>query len=233
MKAEVEQLLILQDRDKKMRVIERELAQAPAERAAFEKRMTDISAQLDQAKTRVKEIEVERKRLELDVEERRGKINRFKTQQLETRRNEEYQALTNEIGRFEKDIEQIEDRELELMEESEALKPKVQAAEAEAAATRKQVEQQRSDLEAKLKTLQEQLDTLKSDRQSLTAGLDEELLYRYDRLFQNKGEAVVGVENQICMGCHMKITTQTVVRVKGGLEVVGCDQCGRILYWEG
>jgi len=231
MKAEVEQLLILQDRDKKIRALERELAQAPAERTAFEKRISDIETRLDRAKTRVKEIEVERKRFELDVNTKREKINRFKTQQLETRKNEEYQALTNEIGRFEKDIEEVEDRELELMEEAESLKPTVQAAEAEAAATRKQVEQQRIDLEAKLKALQEQSDTLKSDRQKLTEGLDEDLLYRYDRIFQGKGEAVVGLEHQVCMGCHMKITTQTVVRVRGGQEVVGCDQCGRILFW--
>jgi predicted nucleic acid-binding Zn-ribbon protein len=28
----------------------------------------------------------------------------------------------------------------------------------------------------------------------------------------------------------MKVTTQTVVRVKGGREIVHCEQCGRILY---
>jgi predicted nucleic acid-binding Zn-ribbon protein len=28
----------------------------------------------------------------------------------------------------------------------------------------------------------------------------------------------------------MKVTTQTAVRVKGGKEIVSCEQCGRILY---
>ena len=34
-----------------------------------------------------------------------------------------------------------------------------------------------------------------------------------------------------CMGCHMKLTTQTAVRVKNEKEIVHCEQCGRILYY--
>lgn len=232
MKAEVEQLLILQDRDKKIRAVERELSAAPDERKAFEKRMADIEATLDKAKTRAREIEVERKNQQLEAQTKRDKIARFRNQQLETRKNEEYQALTNEIARAERDITAIEDGELDLMEEAETLKPRVLAAEAQATTTRQQVEKQRTDLEGKLKALQDQLSVLQSDREALTAGLDEELLYRYNRIFQGKGEAVVGLENQVCQGCHMKLTTQTLVRVKGGHEIVGCEQCGRILYWE-
>ncbi len=232
MKSEVEQLLILQDRDKKIRAVERELAAAPGERKAFEKRMSDLEAALEKAKARVREIEVERKNQQLEAQTKRDKIARFRNQQLETRKNEEYQALTNEIARAERDITAIEDGELELMEEAETLKPQVLEAETQAATTRKQVERQRADLETKLKTLQEQLSALQSDRESLTAGLEEDLLYRYNRLFQGKGEAVVGLENQVCQGCHMKLTTQTAVRVKGAQEIVNCEQCGRILYWE-
>jgi predicted nucleic acid-binding Zn-ribbon protein len=50
-------------------------------------------------------------------------------------------------------------------------------------------------------------------------------------LFASKGDAaVVALEHEVCTGCHMKITTQTVHRVKNGREIVGCEQCGRILY---
>ena len=58
----------------------------------------------------------------------------------------------------------------------------------------------------------------------------EDLLDTFNRLFHNKSEAVVALEHDVCTGCHMKITTQTVVRVKGEKEIVHCEQCGRMLY---
>ena len=83
-----------------------------------------MTSNLDASKLRAKQIEVERKKLEVEAGAKRDNINRFKTQQFQTRKNEEFQALSNEIKRFEKDIETIEDKELELMEELERLKPR-------------------------------------------------------------------------------------------------------------
>ena len=71
---------------------------------------------------------------------------------------------------------------------------------------------------------------LETERASLAVGLDEDLLDTFTRLFANNGEAVVPLEHETCMGCHMKVTTQTVVKVKGQREIVHCEQCGRILY---
>ena len=60
------------------------------------------------------------------------------------------------------------------------------------------------------------------------------MLDRFNRLFASKGDAaVVALEHEFCTGCHMKVTTATSVRVKGGLEIVSCEQCGRILYLGG
>ncbi len=75
-----------------------------------------------------------------------------------------------------------------------------------------------------------QLKDLEKERAGIAEGIDEDLLDTFNRLFANKSEAVVALEHETCMGCHMKITTQTAVRVKGGREIVHCEQCGRILY---
>jgi predicted nucleic acid-binding Zn-ribbon protein len=72
---------------------------------------------------------------------------------------------------------------------------------------------------------------LTAERTQLANGIDEDLLSRFDRLFASKGDAaVVALEHEVCTGCHMKVTTQTAHRVKGGKEIVSCEQCGRILY---
>ena len=61
--------------------------------------------------------------------------------------------------------------------------------------------------------------------------IDEDLLDRFDRLFESKGDAaIVAIEHGICTGCHMKVTTATAMHARTGKEIVNCEQCGRILY---
>ena len=228
----IERLLVLQDRDQKLRTLRLELKNLPAERTALEARLAAGAAELEAARQRGRDIELEKKKLELDAQAKRDSIAKFRTQQFQTRKNEEFQALTNEIKRFESDIVKIEDRELELMEDAEKAKLSLASAEGEYARQKSSVQSQIADIEAKLQAINSKSTELDGERAKLAEGVDEDLLYEYDKLFTNKaGLAVVALEAGNCMGCHMKLTTQTAVRVKNSKEIVHCEQCGRILYY--
>ena len=227
---EIEKLLVLQDRDRKIRTLKNELKVAPLERVESEERLAAALKQLDAVKLKAKEIEVERKKLEIEAQSKRDSIAKFQTQKFQTRKNEEFQAFNNEITRYEGEIRTVEDRELELMDDAEKMKATVTATEQQTKATKAQVERQLADITAKIDAVATQLTELETERASLAVGLDEDLLDTFDRLFAGKGEAVVPLEHETCMGCHMKVTTQTVVKVKGQREIVHCEQCGRILY---
>ena len=227
---EIEKLLVLQDRDRKIRTLKNELKVAPLERVESEERLAAALKQLDAVKLKAKEIEVERKKLEIEAQSKRDSIAKFQTQKFQTRKNEEFQAFNNEITRYEGEIRTVEDRELELMDDAEKMKATVTATDQQTKATKAQVERQLADITAKIDAVATQLTELETERASLAVGLDEDLLDTFDRLFAGKGEAVVPLEHETCMGCHMKVTTQTVVKVKGQREIVHCEQCGRILY---
>jgi len=228
---ELEQLLILQDRDKKIRTLKQELKAAPLERKELDAKLATATAQLEAAKQKSKELEVEKKNLELSAQSKRDSIAKFRNQQFQTRKNEEFQALTNEIKRYEGDIQGIEDHELEVMEQIEQSKIALAASEKEFAQSKAQIAQQVADLDSKAKALQGQLNEIETDRAELAANVEEDLLDRYTRIFHNKGEAVVAVEHGVCMGCHMSLTPQTVHRVKAEKEIVHCEQCSRILFY--
>ncbi|MDQ6655321.1 MAG: C4-type zinc ribbon domain-containing protein [Verrucomicrobiota bacterium] len=233
MQPELEQLLVLQNRDQKIKQIESEIKTLPLQKAQLEAQLAAATAGLEAMKLRARHVEVDRKKLELDAGTRSESINRLKTQQYETRKNEEFRAMANEIERYQKDIREIEDRELELMEQTEKLKGEVAEEEKKTASARESVARQLSDLEGKGTALRGQLQELQSERAGIAAKVDEDVLDRYQRLFASKRDAaVVGLEHEVCTGCHMKITPQTAHRVKSGRELVSCEQCGRILYWE-
>ena len=231
MQAELEQLLVLQDRQQKIRQIQTEIKNLPIQRSSLEAQLATSVAGLGALKHKAQHLEMDRKTLELDAGTRRESIARLKTQQYETRKNEEFRAMGNEIERYEKEIQGIEDQELELMDQVEKLKGEVAVEEKKSSASRESIGRQTADLDEKAKALDARLNQLTTERNELAGKIDEDLLSRFERLFASKGDAaVVALEHEVCTGCHMKITTQTAHRVRNGKEIVSCEQCGRILY---
>lgn len=228
---EIAQLLVLQDRDRKIRALKQELKHAPLEHKQLEEKRAATQAALDAVKQKAKLLEVERKKLEVEADSRRDQIRKYETQKSQTRKNEEYQALNTAIQHAEDDIRKIEDRELELMDSAEQLKPQIAEAERTALATKESVTRQIADLEAKTKAVAAQIGQVEAERAKSAEGLDEDLLDTYQRLFTTKGEAVVPLDHEVCAGCHMKVTASTNARARAERELVQCEQCGRILYW--
>ena len=227
----VENLLALQDRDQRLKTLRQELQAVPTEIASRQKLITDAAGRLEASKSRAKAIEVEKKSLAVEADAKRAQIDRYKTQQLQTRKNEEYSALAHEIEATEKQITAIEDKELVLMEEAESLAPAITEAEKTFASEKSRLEGQIATIKEKEGNLSTRITDLEKDRTPATQGIDEDLLERYDRLFQTKNaRAVVPVEHDVCSGCHMKVTAQTSLALRSDKELVSCPQCGRILH---
>jgi uncharacterized protein len=229
--SELEQLLVLQDRQQKIRQIQAEIKTVPLERAHLESQLAATAAGVEVLKQKGRQIEIERKKLELDAGTRTESILRLKTQQYQTRKNDEFQAIGHEIERYENEIRKLEDQELELMIEADKLKGEIETADKSARATKESISRQLIDLETKSKALGSQQQELETERQALAAQIDDDLLDQFERLFNSKGDAaVVAVQHGVCTGCHMKVTTATASQVKAGKEIVSCENCGRILY---
>lgn len=231
MHSELEQLLILQDRQQKIRQIQTEIETVPLRRKSLEAQLAASASAVDVLKHQTRQIEVDRKRLELDVGTRTESIARFKTQQYQTRKNDEFQALGHEIERYENEIRKIEDEELELMVQADKVKIDLAEEEKKAAGVKESIARQTSDLDEKSKALESRLADLTRERAELAGKIDEDLLGLFERLFKSKGDAaIVAIEHGVCTGCHMKVTSATAASARAGKEIVSCENCGRILY---
>jgi uncharacterized protein len=228
----IEKLLVLQDRDRKIHRVQAELAHISPERQSLKAKAASTQTQLDAAKTRVKQIESERKRLEIDVESEKTKIEKYANQQLQTRKNEEYRALAQEIEHCKAQITKIEDKEIELMEQAEGAQKEVLRAMADASEAKKQLDNQVAELDKREDNLKKELADFQQGRADLASAVDEVARSRYERLLKSKGDNVImGINHGVCGGCHMKLPAQILVNCKSGKELVTCLNCGRILYY--
>jgi predicted nucleic acid-binding Zn-ribbon protein len=228
----IEKLLILQDRDRRIRQEQGELARIEPERQTLKAKAATAQAALENAKLRTKQIESARKDLELEVETKKQMIVRYSNQQFQTRKNEEYRALAHEIDTCKAAIFEIENREIEFMEQAEAAQKEILRATQGAKDARTLVDEQVAQLDAREQNLLKELATLEANREELAAAVDESARSRYERLVRSKGEnVVVGVQHGVCGGCHMKLPPQLLVTCQADKELVGCSNCGRILYY--
>lgn len=228
----LEHLLVLQDRDRRIAQLKAEVARIPSEIAAVQKRVQDEAAKCEAARTQLKQIEAERKKLEIEADSKRAQITKYRTQQSLIKSNTEYQALGREIEKAEEDIRRTEDVELELMDRTEHLQPALKEEQALLKELAAKGELEQADLRQRSKTAEQELAKLLADRQQIATQADADLLSRYDRLMKSKGDyALVPIQHGNCGGCHLTIPPQVVHNAHKGSEVTSCDYCGRILYW--
>jgi|SRR6266850_546185 len=228
----IEKLLILQDRDRKILKVRDELARIPSERNELQAKLASAQAHLEAAKLKVKQIESDRKKLELDVDAKKQQIEKYSLQQFQTKKNEEYRALSHEIDACKEVITKLEDQQLDLMERGEAAQKQVVSASQVAAEAKKNIESRLGDLSSREQNLQKELATLEANRGDLAEAVDSSIRSKYERLAKQKGQnVVVGIQHGVCGGCHMQLSRATVVGCQAEQEVVTCTNCGRILYY--
>ncbi len=227
----VQQLLVLQERDQRILSLSKDLKNIPVLKERAKGRLADDEAAVAAAQGRVREVELKIKSLELDVQTRRNTITRLKEQQFATRKNEEFRAMGHEIERYGNEISGLEDKELELMEQLEQVKPELATAQQALGVTKKSVEGEISELTERAAAIEARLKELGEERSGLAAQVDDQSLATYNRLIKSKGNAVVvPLVGDSCQGCHMKVVTGTVHSVRVAKEITFCEQCGRILY---
>ena len=231
MLAEIESLLVLQDRDQRILKLETDTKLIPADKERAQQRLANTLAKVAQAKKALQENEMAIKTLELDIGTRKNSLERMKTQQFETKKNEEFTALGNEIKRYSGEIDDYETTELELMEKSDELRAVQKADEAALAITQSMVDEEIVELDKRATECKNQLEEVQLARKPIAADIDVDLLSLYERLMKSKsGDAVVAAANNQCTGCHMKLVPATIIQVQANKEVTQCENCGRILY---
>lgn len=231
MQDDVRALLILQDRDRRLLALAKDLEKLPQDETRAKNKLAGDKDSVAKAKQALVDAELLVKKIELDAETRRTTIKRLKNQQFETRKNEEFVALGHEVTRYEKELDELETRELEAMETVDAARGKLAEADAAMARTSTLVDEDLATIAGRRERMLAERAEVQAERTRLAADVPEAVVPLYDRLMKTKdGLAVAPLRDGKCGGCHMKVIASTVMKVHTAKEITRCEDCGRILY---
>ena len=229
----LEPLLILQDRDAKRLTLEAQLKVVPREVAVVEQKIASEKAAIETARTELKELEAKKKLLEVEIAATEQKLAKYKTQQMSVRKNDEFQALGHEIETTQAAIGVLEEQELGVMYSIDEAKKKFAAAEA-------LLKQNIAGHESRIRTLKEreqnlsaELITSNAEVSAARKPLDEPTLRLYDRIAARHQPVCVPIRGGKCSGCHLKVSSDIESGARKSDKLATCDQCSRIVWWEG
>lgn len=180
------------------------------------------------------EVDRDRKRLEDQaalLADKRSQIDR-KLYGGEIAASKELLALQGEATMLKSKQDEIEDRELELMEQLEEIDSERAAQEDSQRAAEIELSQLQGQLDTALSDLDAEIEAAEADRASLAADAEPALMARYDELRGHYGGvAVARLVNGTCDGCHIQLSAVAIDQMAKRPEdaVVTCEECGRLL----
>ena len=232
MKAELKQLVALQNLDSSIRKLQKELEAIPQRRAEIEAEFDQRAFEIRALETRRDEARHSRVQLENEISEQRVRAERAERNLMSSKKQDEYTAAIREADAARKQISTLETQTLEQMEELEKAETALNERADEIASLN-------SDRDARLKAFDDetavqakQLESERADRERLAGSLPKALSGLYNRISARirDGVAVAEARNGACMACYMALRPQAMAEVRRGEEIVTCDNCNRILY---
>jgi predicted nucleic acid-binding Zn-ribbon protein len=229
---DVENLIELQKADREIQRLKEEIAALPKRVAAIEEKLAGTKAGLEKAKTAIKADDAAKRKYEAAIQDIQGKISKYRDQSLAVKTNEQYKALLHEIQMAEAEIRSNEDKILELMLNADAREKEVKAAEVELKAETAEIEKEKA--EARQRTAEDEklLTEWNGKRDDSRKGVDESVLRQYDRVAKYRGTGISEARDHKCLACQVMLRPQTYNEVKAGAQVMFCDSCQRILYYD-
>jgi len=231
---ELSRLIEVQEIDKEIQGIQRELDQLPEDLRATEEVLTQLKEARAAHLQKMEDLKAQHRDTETEMADMEEGIKKSRQRLMEIKSNIEYKAMLKEIAFKEDQRDQRETRIIEIMDRLEEEKRAVAAKDEEIQEQEAILTQKQQAVATQVAKLRGELAVQEAGRKKLRKGVPPQLLKRYEFIRERRnGTAVAPVREGVCMGCNMNILPQQFIDLQKGAEILECPHCRRILYWLG
>jgi predicted nucleic acid-binding Zn-ribbon protein len=228
----IEQLLAYQEADKKLKDLEKALAESPERKKAVnaKKYLDGASESVSKLETKAQELNSAFEKAVCDQEKLKEQESELTTtlEQVEDEKGAEY--LIKKADELYSKIKELEGRIGKISTEIQALLKEYENVKATTKKAQAQYNENAPKYKALKESMQEEVTSIKAELNAIGSKVDAELMQKYlakraDRMYP----IVFATRGDHCGKCNMELPTSVLGKLKKG-EVIECDQCGAILY---
>lgn len=232
-KDQTKKLVELQKIDGDIYLFNKDLEEKPQVVQELKDEYESKKAKLNELEEKSKNLQVQRKDLELELQSKEDDIAKANTQLSDIKTNKEYTAKISEIESIKADKSIIEEKILVSYDETEAISAEIDKEKEVLAKEEKEYLDKKKEVDGEVVKIKEQIKTLEAQREKVLPDIEKTELARYERILKHKeGRAIVPVVSNACSGCHMNVTPQMINAIKMYDQMISCEMCNRLLYIE-
>ena len=224
-------LAALQKVDLDIAALKKNAEAYPREMAELEKQLNAAKAAVDAERTKLEQLETQKRTLEQNVSEDKDKVRKWEGRLSEQRSTREYSALAREIDIAKKGQVTMTEEGQELGRQALVQREMVKAKETDFTARTKNLVDRIDALKAKLAEVEAEVRSVDLTRAEAAKDVEASLLRQYDVIRKKRMPAFVPVSHPgTCSGCRMNIPPQrfnTLVATRG---IDTCPSCTRMIY---
>ncbi len=230
---QIKRLVELQGIDVEIYAFKRELKEKPALLEDLKNKYESSKAQLKALEDKFKNILVDRKAKELELQSKDEAIAKANMALSSLKTNREYSAKLLEIEGLKADKSQVEEKILISFEETDAVTAAIEKEKKNVAEAEQIYLSNKKEIEDSIKEIEGKIADLDGKRKQIVPEVDKANLTRYERILENKGGlAIVPVRSMSCGGCYMHVPQQVLSDIKLHDRLIYCEMCARIIYLE-
>ncbi|MBQ7166722.1 MAG: nucleic acid-binding protein [Treponema sp.] len=173
---------------------------------------------------------VEALKQELDRAVRDREMGEKNMDDIKTHR--EYEILDKQISEAQRKEEEIRKNLQQEERKLEELKDDLDNENELIESQKSDVEKIKAENDAYAEKFQQQLEELKAKEDEASEDIDNEIVYKFQRIIKRNQKGIVAIKGNVCEGCHMILPYQYAADVRSGDKVYFCPYCSRVIYYE-
>lgn len=145
----------------------------------------------------------------------------------------EYESLDTEIVTAKKKEEEYRFNLLQDQRVIEDLRSALEKDEISIKQQEEDIVKEEERINNELQKINKELNGLLKKEDDLSAGMDENIKYKFERIVRNKDDiGIVSVSSGHCNGCYLTIPAEFINKIRESKEIQFCPNCSRILYYD-
>lgn len=191
----------------------------------YQKAYIEDKAEYDSTKEKIEKLKVELDQTVQSREEGEKGVANSTT-------HREYEALEKQINEAKVKEDELRHELQKQEKELAGLNEKMNSTESILEGSKKEYEENKKTIDAERAKYKKEIDDLTAQEKKITPNLDQEIVFKLQRIIQRNSEGIVAVRNGVCTGCHMILPANFANEVREGDSIKFCPYCSRILVYE-
>lgn len=190
-----------------------------------------LSAESEVAATKVRELELEERRLRLAAEEKRVRVHRLEDRLNLVRTVQQEAAVQAELGLVRRALDQEEQEVVNLLDQIARFQDRFEDLQAAIEEAREAVEPRRNEILAEQEAAEAQVASMQLQRDDFAEGIDPRYRRVYDNLIRGGRRVAVApmTADGACGSCYSVIPLQVQNEIRARGPLVLCEGCGVIV----